>query len=234
MTVQESFDLTELYPIILKANNLIRQQQLDSIKSQKTGISLIDELQGADSANDNSLENYPLFQILYPNVQTDKNGQSFIGSTSIIGMAKDTIKLKKYLEDVDSIFPTNLAWRVTGNLHGNVKCLHALKNNKVAFPLTLADIDSIFVTPAGIKGVLGLTDKIKGSAWIDIKLNRGLRETLSKNIYSLIIKSNNHEYSASIVNFDNNPNQVITIGEMDENDFRDLENRFKNKMKIRK
>nr|WP_319570121.1 hypothetical protein [uncultured Draconibacterium sp.] len=234
MTVQESFDLTELYPIILKANSLIRQQQLDSLKTQKTGNSLLDELQEADSINNNSLENYPLFQILYPNIQTDNNGQSYIGSTSIIGMTQDTVKLKKYLDDVDSIFPTNLEWKISGNLHDNIKCLHAFKNNKAALTLTLDDIDSVFVTPTGIKGVLGLFDKIEGNARVDIKLKTELKQTLDNNAYSLILKSNNHEYSGSIVNFDNDPNQIITIGEMDENDFGDLENRFKNKMKIRK
>jgi len=172
-------------------------------------------------------------------VQIDNNGQGFIGSTSVLGIVLDSLTLKKYLSYTDSLFPANIDWMITGRLNENDKCLHAIKTGGKDSLLSILDIDSIFATPRGANGLLGISDATQdlvenSTFWIEITLKTGLDKSLSDKTYSILIKSDKNEYSGSIVDFENNPNQLITIGEMDKNDFIDLKNKFKDRIKILK
>jgi hypothetical protein len=239
LSAYESYSLIELFPDILKANNLIRKIQLDSIANIKTGNSLLDEINiqqaKADSTSGKSIEDFPLEQVLYLNTKIDNYGKSFIDSTAIIGMIKDSITLRNYLAATDLLFPKNLDWKFSGNFHEHTKCLYAIKNDGVKISFNVSEIDTVFAIPLGLGKLISsvLKDKDYLNYWVEIKLNKEVSKTLNNKIYSIILKSDNCEYSGSIVNFKHNPYQRITIGEMTYNDFNDLNKKLPKRVKIR-
>jgi len=239
----ESYDIVELFPKILESNLIIRKKQIDSLANQKTGLALVDRINEqtakSDSYSGNSIEDFPLFHVLQPNIKIGQDGLGYVDTTAIIGTTQDTIGLIKYLLLADSLFPADLKWKFSGYSKDNFMNVHATVRNGDEVQLTNTDLDSIIVTPIGLNSFGGVIEKIsdlKGfsSYIISIKLKNGLKSKLSRLVYSIIFKINNHEYSGSVVNFKNNPEQYIMIGEIDNNDFTALKNRFETKIKIKK
>jgi len=243
INLYESYDIVELFPKILESNLIIRKKQIDSLAKQKTGLSLLDKINEqtakSDSFSGNSVEDFPLFHVLQPNIKIGQDGQGYVDSSSIIGITQDTIELIRHLLLADSVFPADLKWKFSGYSKDNFKNVHAIKENGVKVQITNTDLDSIIVIPFGLNSFGGVIEKIsdlKGfsSYSISIKLKNGLNEKLSRRVYSIIFKIKNHEYSGSVVNINNNPEQYIMIGEMDNNDFIVLKSKFESKIRIKK
>lgn len=240
ITLYESYDLTELFPLIIDANHLIRKEQLDSIASVSSGLTLLDKINEEKAKSDtiiwSSMDDSPLFNVLSLNTVL-KDKENYPDTSAIIGFILDSLKLKKYLAQTCSIFPDDLEWVISGKLFDNGKSLHAIKRGKPVITILNNDIDSIIVTPLGLNSFYSELEKKSylkeySSYWVELKLTDELKEKLGNKIFSMIFNTGNHEYSGSIVDFESEPNQYILVGEMDYDDFLCLKNKFETRLKI--
>jgi len=240
ITLYESYNLSEIYPSLVKTNLSIRQKQLDSISKTSSGISLLDKLNArvntTDTIHQFTIDDYPLFQVLNPNI---KFHDKTIDSSAIIGFASDTIKLLKYLDQTRSLFPNDLVWKIGGirNEKSKVYCLHAFKNNAQKVELSVSDIDSILILRSDGIGLVGMAEeitnlKVMSTYWVKIKLKKELSNKLADKTYSLIINLDTRSFSGSVVNFVSNSTPVIVEGEMDSKDLMKLKTKFENKWKM--
>lgn len=238
----ESYDLIELYPYLIKANQEIRKHQLDSIANISTGIELVDKMnrENASRGNSetNSIENFPLFQVLLLNTTLHSDGKAYIDSSAHIASTLDSIRLRKYLQQTYSVFPNNFNWKITGKLSGRFKCLHAIKFPRKEVNLTNRDIESIIIQPTGMTGLGQVGEKIAtinndAKYWIKLTLKKELYNLLENRTYTLLLNTTTNEYSGSVVNFRKRPNQEIVIGEMDKNDIEIVKELFKDRIIIK-
>lgn len=236
ITVYESYDLVELAPKLIEANKLIRKYQLDSISN--TGIELLDQINSEAKKSDkiigNSLEDFPLLGIMLLNVSL----KNVVESTALIATTNDSLKVSHYLSKVDSLFPSDLEWKITGKVGDNAKCIHAIKNGGFSFNLSMQDIDSVRVLGINSNGMGKLIENVLelnslSRYWVEIKLKKELSSTLSTSVLTIFYKSTRYEYSGSIVNFKTNPDQYILVGEMDKVDFHIIESSLEDKIKFR-
>jgi len=235
----ESYDLVELYPSLIKANQAIRKHQLDSIANISTGIELVDKINRENARKENSetnsIENYPLFQVLLLNTTLHSDGKAYIDSSALIASTLDSIRLRKYLKQTYSIFPNDFNWIITGKLSGKFKCVHAIKLPRKEINLKNSDIKSIVIQPTGMTGLGQVGEKIatlnnEAKYWIKLTLKEGLYNLLDNKTYTLILNTTTYEYSGSIVNFRKRPNQEIVIGEMGKNDLEIVKELFKDRI----
>jgi hypothetical protein len=158
-------------------------------------------------------------------------------TSAVLGWTTDTVKLKKYFDLYQKVFPEGLTWAICKGFSNKYLCLHAFKNqNKVS--LKENDIDSFYIKPIGLNSFGGVFEKmsdLKGISKfrLDIKLNSQLSDLPGGNSYTLVLKVNSSKYSGSVVNFKKYPNQYIVIGEIGATDFQALKSKFESKMKIR-
>jgi hypothetical protein len=242
ISIYESHSLTDLIPKIFLADSIIWRYQIDSNANQKSGIELLDQINKLENQNKkiekNSIDDYPLFKILHPNATHKENGIMSFDTSSIIGSVSDTLTLKRYLIMVDSLFPQDIIWKTSGKLDENINLLHAIKRDGIKESISNDEIESIFVTPVGLNqfgGAAKVLSDLKGISQflVRIKLKNGLRQNLNNKIYTVIFRTDKYEYSGSIVNFQNNPGQLILVGLMDNNDFTMLKNKFEDKIIIK-
>jgi hypothetical protein len=221
---------------------LIRKLQLDTISKKSSGLALLDKINAQEAKSDTiggtSIEDFPLFKVFSPNTKIGKDGISYIDSSSIIGMPLDTLQLLKYLDQSKALFPNDLKWKIAGKLSGNFKCLHAIKSKGEKLQLFDSDIDSVVVQPIGLTALGFVGKKISdlqgiSKFWIHIKLKKELSDRLKNKNFTLLLNSGSYEYSGSIVNFMSYPNQLIIIGEMDNNDFQIMKEKFEKRMIIK-
>jgi SecD/SecF fusion protein len=125
----ETYDNTEIYPLLEKANNLLAQilntsqdsikVSTDSLKSKKdtTKNTLLEKIaaqEKKDTSNkttntaEDFRKNNPLFSVLYPNITSNK--QLAQGAAVGLVLAKDTPIVNKYLsmKQVKALFPASL------------------------------------------------------------------------------------------------------------------------------
>jgi hypothetical protein len=240
LTLYESYSSAEIFFKINESNSIIRKIELDSLANQKTGNSLIDVINEqkieSESLDENSRENFPLFEVFAPITKTGNNGQRYVDTSSaMIGTTNDTATLLKYLSITDSLFPTDLKWKISGKLRGNNKAVYAVKNSPLQ--IRKSDVDSVLVFPAGLNVFGGLVAEVADQEGIseyviNIKLSEKLK--LKNHLYSLFLTISEHEYSTSIINYKNNSNQYITIENLDKDDIDVLVNILGDKVEIKK
>lgn len=243
ISLYDSYNLVDLFPTIMKANELIRKKQLDSIANNSTGLSLLDKMNKANAKSNaskaKSIEDFPLFQFLSPRLNVGNDGIALPDTSAVIGLISDSSKLMDYLQLADSLFPQDLDWKVSGMIGDKVKNLHAIKQNSKRIILSESDIDSLIIRPMNFIGLGSAAERIAdindlSKYWIEIKIKKVLTDSLSNRTYTLILDTDSNVYSGSIVNFSNNPNQYIRIGVVDNKDFHSFKSKFESRMKIKK
>lgn len=242
LNIYESYNLVDLISKIYLSDSIIWRHQLDSIAKVNSGIELLDQINKLEAQNNvferNSFDDYPLFKILQPISTHKENGLTYFDTSSIIGAVSDTLTLKKYLIMVDSLFPKDIIWKISGKIDNDINLLHAIKGNGLKLNILNEEIDSFIVKPIGPNkygGAAKAYSDLKGISqfWIEIKLKKELSQKLSNKIYTMIFRTGSFEYSGSIVDFQNNPDQLIIVGLMESKDFLMLKNKFEDKIVIK-
>ena len=242
VTLYESYELNELFPSILKANELIRKAQLESKVNKSSGLALLDKINeqnAKDTIHGNSSDDFPLLQVLLPNTRQGDDGKVYLDTSAIIAFTLDSTALKHYLKQTASLFPNDLEWKITGKPGGTAKCLHAIKKNHKKEYILDSDIDSVFVLQSHLPGILGsfaekIADLGVSKYWVNVKLKKEVSSRIGNRVYTLIMETDSIQYSGSIVNFQSNPHQRVMIGEMGQKDFQILKTKFGTRMEIKK
>jgi hypothetical protein len=223
ISVYESYNIADIQDKIIEANKLIREKQLDTILERPSGVELLDKIE-ADNMTGSLMDDYPLMQVLLQNARVDSLGNADYGSTSIIGLTKDSSLLRKYIIDIKHLFPEDMQWVITGHPGADYSFVHAFKKAEI-IKLNTSDIDSIFL-PKPFSGILGTFDKVTSSSEkrvrVFLTLKEELRSSLSNKTYSIVINTQKDKYSGSIVDFSDNPKQYINMGEFSSNDLEGL------------
>ncbi|MBK5202782.1 MAG: protein translocase subunit SecDF [Prolixibacteraceae bacterium] len=135
----ETYDNSEVYPVLLKINNVIKELQLlnqpsDTVKSKTTAQtakteaksktkdnSLLNELEKTKTAEDTTAiktaedvkKNFPLFSVLMPS--TNQQGQLYPGPAIGTSHYKDTATVNRYLRlpQVKALIPRTMKFKWT-------------------------------------------------------------------------------------------------------------------------
>ena len=133
----ETYDNSEVYPVLLKINNVLKELQVlkqssDTVKSETTAQtakteakdkenSLLSELEKSKTEEDTTAiktaedvkKNYPLFSVLMPS--TNQQGQLYPGAAIGTSHYKDTATVNKYLSlpQVKAIIPRTMKFKWT-------------------------------------------------------------------------------------------------------------------------
>ncbi len=235
----ESYNLLDIYPAFLEADEVLRMEELDSLSKIESGIALYDKMiteeAKSDTLDGKSWDGFHFFEVFTPNITSQYEWKS----SAILGMTQDTATLIKYLLKTDTCFSDDIEWKIVLGLNSGHNSLHAIKKHKEKIILTSQDIDSVIVIPAGLNSVGGVIEEISDLCGISeylilMKLKKDLISKLSDKTFSLITNINSKEFSSSVSDFSSTYNKYIMIGQMDNSDFEILRNKFEAIMKISK
>ncbi len=245
----ETYENTEIYPLLEQANAKIKEikdaeiklnetpstttvAQNKEVKTEEKGdelVKMLKEKEGKDStlANKDVANNFPLFSILNPSIDP-RSGQPF--GYSMVGRAhyKDTARINQYLNlpQVKALFPRDLRllWGVKAEDKAeSIYSLYAIKTyNKVKPPL-----DGGVITDARDE----IADQ-KGGAEVSMSMNaegsRVWARLTADNVDRCIaIVMDNYVYSAPKVNGEIKGGRSSITGGFSINEAKDLANVLK-------
>lgn len=234
ISLYESYNLIDLYPALLNANEAIRKHELDSLANEKTGVALLDEIIAEKAKSDTlakkTIDDFPLLKVFLINTSV----QNQIESSAMLGTVIDSSLVRKYLAMTDTCFEENIKWKITGELFGGHKAIFALKKNGKTLTLQLSDIDSVIVLPTGLNGLGGVAKNIsdfKGISeyFVELKIRDEIKEKVDSSDYALIMDFNGKEFAGSVTSSE----KYTTIGIMNNVELDYLQGKFENKIMIR-
>ncbi len=215
----KSYPSCEIRGLIQKAIEIEEKRIIDSIKLEKSGISLLD-----------SLYTDPYFKT--ENVLRDYISLGKEDSSSIIGIVTNHLEVISALSRIDSVFPKDVNWyclnySIYNPIIDSVFHLCASKKTYESFEVHKNDIDSISIynsdfTRFGKDCIKDAKTKGFSDLSILIKFKDRIFEQLDEGIYSYTVRYGQTENSGSFIK-KGRKSPLIFLGHVKELDI----NRFK-------